>query len=152
MTNQPRGNHARVIYDDDIVGSKIVSEVSELRIRPVLVRAVDDEHPRRITLLERRLCYELNRKLVIKIRDMQPVFSIRVYPWLDVRNGRRPLVGRRRGGSNSTCSSTSARQQPRPPSHKSDRSESNAGSRRRCTSRVPTASRPEKHSAECLST
>src|SRR5689334_906773 len=66
-SDQARGNHARVVYDHDIVRSKLISELMKIRISPLLPGTIEYEHPRSVTLCERRLRDELGRKLVIKL-------------------------------------------------------------------------------------
>src|ERR1051325_2451727 len=80
MSDQARRNHARVVHDDDVVGTKMLSELIESRIAPLLSRAIEHEHPRGVTLFERCLRDELGRKLVIKLGDS--------HQKKDVRNGR----------------------------------------------------------------
>ncbi len=67
----------------------------------------------------------------------------------DVRSGRLQLAERQGALSSSTHSSTSVQQPQRPPSHRSHRSESIAGSPQRYTSQVPKGGRRETRPAEC---
>ena len=66
-TDQTRGNHARVVYYNDIVRTKVLRELIEVRIGPLLLFTIEHEHSRSITLFERCLRDEVSRKVVIKL-------------------------------------------------------------------------------------
>ena len=70
MAGQSRGNYARVVYDDHIVGTKMTREFFEARISPCLLVTIEHEHSRSISRFERRLRDEISWKLVIEIRDV----------------------------------------------------------------------------------
>src|SRR5678816_3297911 len=48
MPEQPRGNHTRVVHDDNIVWPQILRELSKIRISPRLRLAIQNQHPRRV--------------------------------------------------------------------------------------------------------
>src|SRR5204862_5873979 len=65
--NQAGGNHARIIYDHDIVWVKKSSEIPEARIRPGFFATIEHQHARSVSLVERCLRDEIIGKIVIKI-------------------------------------------------------------------------------------
>jgi hypothetical protein len=76
VEHEPRGQHPRVVHDDEGLRDKLGPQIPERSVLDHPSRAVENEQPRLVPALERTLGDELWGELVIKLRR----------PHADIRN------------------------------------------------------------------
>ena len=70
VPEQARRNHARIVDHDEFVAAKQVREFAEMAVLPRAGRAIEQQHPRGVALLERPLRDALRRQVEIKFAQV----------------------------------------------------------------------------------